>query len=580
MRRIVPLFAALAFAACAAKGEPVRTITPLGASDASAPATTSVSTPAAATSKEPRLTVSMRPITEGRLGLHVEIKVSGAPGALRIWSRADASTCDILHAEAADADGVIALTTTPSRIQLGRDARGDVTMRYDVLLRAGERSTGLTVMTDRFVANGETTLVLPDTLDDTRVAIVLAIDTAPIKAPRAASSLGVGEKREATRVGRFLRRSTFVGGSLGTAILDAAEGHDEAAWLGYTAFDVRAVVGELAQVRTGFADYFHAGYDAPMTYVFLGESRRLGSTRATARAESVVVRVGAREPWSAALRLTVAQQMLHTWIGGVLWIGPAEAGRARESAWFVDGVARYLASRLLRRFGTLSPAELRDALVAEIAEQATSTYRGESLVRLAGHDDAASRALLVARGALYAWRIDAEIRKASQGKRSIDDLLRALYTRATELRRPLPATDFVDVAARDLGQRATELHAKLIDEGAEIVLPEDVLGRCFKGSQTTYAGFDLGFDEVRTEDDPARRVQGLAKDGPAANAGVREGDVVESTDYQLSDATKPVTMRVVRAGQSVTINYLPRGRERRGATWTRVAGMSDEACGP
>ncbi len=97
---------------------------------------------------------------------------------------------------------------------------------------------------------------------------------------------------------------------------------------------------------------------------------------------------------------------------------------------------------------------------------------------------------------------------------------------------------------------------------------------------TTYAGFDLGFDEVRTEDDPARRVQGLAKDGPAAGAGVREGDVLESMDYQLSEATKPVTMRVVRAGQAVTITYLPRGRERRGATWTRVAGMSDEACGP
>jgi hypothetical protein len=282
-------------------------------------------------STEPSLAVRLRPFTEGKLGLHVEVTATGEASKLGAWSRVDATVAELTHVEASDARGSVELRATGSRIDLARAPDGAVTLRYDIALRAGERPSALAVMTDRFVANGEPLLVLPDGIDDARVHVSITIDASQLHAARAASSLGVGDKRSAVRVGRFLRHSTFVAGSLGTAVFDAAEGHDEAAWLGYTAFDVRAVVGELAQVRTGFSDYFRSGHDTPMTYLVLAEARRVGSYRVSARAESVALTVGAGEPWTAPLRIAVAQQMLHTWIGGVLWLGAVDGPRAKRA---------------------------------------------------------------------------------------------------------------------------------------------------------------------------------------------------------------------------------------------------------
>ncbi len=563
--------------ACNAPGAGVRPTPPLPrATGSSSAARRALPSPG---SLEPSIAVTLRPFAEGRLGLHVEVTATGDASKLRIWSRAATNVGEISHVEASDLRGRVDLTTTDARIDLARAPDGPATLRYDVALRAGERSSALTVMTDRFVANGEPVLVLPDALDDATVYVSITIDASELHAARAASSLGLGEKRSAVRIGRFLRHSTFVAGSLGTAIFDAAEGHDEAAWLGYTAFDMRAVAGELAQVRTGLADYFRAGYETPTTYIVLAETRRAGSFRVASRAESVVLAVGPREPWSAPLRIALAQQMLHTWIGGVLWLGPTEGAHVKESAWFTEGVTRFLAARLLRRFGTLSPTDTRDELVAEIAEQATSPYRREPTARLAARDDAAARTLLIARGAIYAWRLDAELRRATSGKRSIDDVMKSLYARAVETRRPLPISDFVAAVARDLGPRAQELHSALIDDGNDIVLRDDALGRCFRASQTAYTRFDLGFDEARTEDDPRRRVAGLTSDGPAARAGIREGDVIESVQLVAGDASKPATVKLSRDGRSQEIAYLPRGPSQRGPTWTRVADVPDEACG-
>jgi hypothetical protein len=46
--------------------------------------------------------------------------------------------------------------------------------------------------------------------------------------------------------GAALRRAAFLGGPGGRAEFDAVEGHDESAWLGYPAFDPRAVSPEVA----------------------------------------------------------------------------------------------------------------------------------------------------------------------------------------------------------------------------------------------------------------------------------------------------------------------------------------------
>ena len=482
-----------------------------------------------------------------------------------------------MNVRANDSRGPLELQATSSGLSLSRDAVGDVHVEYDVA-SSGDAGAVL-VLSDRFAGAGEDLLLLPDGLDAVAVAATVTIDGDAIRAAKMASCLGVGATRTATRIGRFLRRCNFVAGSLGTAVFDAAEGHDEAAWLGYTAFDPRAVAGELAQVRTELGDFFRTGHDVPMTYLLVAEARSTGDFRASARAESVFVRLGPSEAWGAPLRIAVAQQLMHAWIGGVLWVGPTDPEHEAESVWFVDGVARFLTTRLLRTYGLLDPAELTAEVVEEAAEQATSPFRGQSNAAVAAHVDLpGARADLVARGALYAALVDARVKSATKGKRSLQRVVQELYAQASASGKPLPVSSWLAALQADLGDEAARLHQRF-DSGAEITLPDDALGACYRAASMRFARFDLGYDARATDAARPHAVAALEPGGPAARAGLREGDVVESADFKEGRADVPVKIAVTRAGAAMKLEYLPRGAERPGQGWTRIARVPVDRCG-
>src|ERR1019366_2516018 len=100
--------------------------------------------------------------------------------------------------------------------------------------------------------------------------------------------------------------------------------------------------------------------------------------------------------------------------------------------------------------------------------------------------------------------------------------------------------------------------------GAPIALPPDALGPCFRAATGEYTAFDPGFDLEATRASSDARVAGVRPDGPAARAGLKDGDVVDSMQARDGDATVPVKLVVQRAGAKVTVSYLPRGLHGRG----------------
>jgi C-terminal processing protease CtpA/Prc len=94
-----------------------------------------------------------------------------------------------------------------------------------------------------------------------------------------------------------------------------------------------------------------------------------------------------------------------------------------------------------------------------------------------------------------------------------------------------------------------------------------------------YVAFDPGFDVDATSMDRDGKVKGVRPGGPAAKAGLADGDVVESMVAREDDATVPVKLVVVRAGQKVNISYVPKGARGQGQTWTRVRGVAEDTCG-
>jgi hypothetical protein len=465
-------------------------------------------------------------------------------------------------------------------LRLPRAPSGPVTVSYDVSGAgdAPDDPLGLLVLEDRFRGAGESLVALPEGAEDARAGALVRIDGEALRASAAASSLGVGAARRTTLSPRALRHATFVAGSLGVQVIDdPAAGHDEGAWLGYTAFDPRPTVAELAQVRSSLRELLRSQADpGSWTYLFVSQTRPIGSFTSTPRSGSILLQVGPAEPWTAAIRLSMAQQLARRWIGGEL----AVKAQGAEGAWFGEGVSRYVATILLGRLGLLAPDEMRDAVAGELSVVATSPHRALDNARLAqlAQTDEAARATLMARGALYAIHEAATLRAKTKGRRGLVDVLGELVRHAEDAKqRDLPLDAWLTALAKDDPDAARTFDA-LVVRGEPPVLPATALGPCFRPGTGEYVAYDPGFDVDATRTSPEGHVTGVRAGGPAAQAGLRDGDVLESMQARDGDAAVPVKLVVSRAGAKVTLSYAPRGAHGRGQTWTRVP-MPDDRCG-
>jgi len=564
----------------------------------SANATGGTSSEAASTSGVPAvnagpdtdLVLLLRPVVVPSPAVHVEITLTHADAATGAWHLARGAATRVSKASAHDDGGDIGVAVAPAAagggvdLTLARAPHGaQVTVAYDVAAGddAPDDPLGLYVVDDRFRVAGEKLVALPASAETGRGSALVRIEGDALRASAAASSFGVGNARKTTVPFRALRYANYVAGSLGVQVIDdPAAGHDEGAWLGYTSFDPRPTVAELAQVRTSLAEMFKTQPDStPWTYLFVSQTRPIGSFTTTPRWTSALLQVGPAEPWGASLRLSTAQQLARQWVGGILRIA-SEPGHEGESAWFSEGVSRYAATALLARLGLLSPNDVRDAVSGELSVVATSpdaTMPGAQLGALVAKDDVA-RATAMARGALYAIAESAAIRAHTKGERGLVDALAKLVREVQDGKRStLSAAAWVDAVGSDDPDAAHTFDA-LVVRGERPQLPRAALGPCFRPGTGEYVAFDPGFDLSATRASADGHAVGVRAGGPAAKAGLQEGDVVESMQAREGDGTVPVKLTVMRAGSKVTLTYVPAGARGRGQTWTRVPGLPDDRC--
>jgi predicted metalloprotease with PDZ domain len=285
------------------------------------------------------------------------------------------------------------------------------------------------------------------------------------------------------------------------------------------------------------------------------------------------------------VRIAAAVEILRAWIGEQLWVGPTEPDREAEAYWFTEGVTRHLARDLLFRFGLLSPAELLDEMHGLAAIAATSPGRALGNRDLAARArDSGSLPLLVARGALYAARTDALLRRtpAAEGSsarpRSLADVLRALLVDARARRGPLPTSAWIEALSAALGPGEADAFRAHIERGVPAILPDGALGPCFRSAHRSYEAFDLGFDLEASRLSPARTLVALRPGGPAERAGARAGDTLAGADFTLGRADRPATLTLERGGDRITVRYRPAGARGQGQGWSRAQGIPDAAC--
>jgi hypothetical protein len=586
-RGLVFLSACLA-AACAPAALPC----PVVAAPGSPPPAVPGAPPAANAPPAEGVTVLLRPAMSPERIVHVELDLvpqgqtagQAAPGP---WHLPHGSPSRIARASARDVTGELTVATTAKGdgvdLVLARPTSGAVHVAYDLLAGgdAPDDPLGALVQDDRFRASGGAMLALPEALASVSMPVRIRIDGSALSAPGAASSFGVGNTRRVTMPLGGLTYAVFMAGSLGGQVMDdPGAGHDEAAWLGYTAFDPRTATAELAQIRSALHELFKEQPGDAWTYLVVSQTRPVGSFSTTPRWMSTLLQVGPAEPWSSALRLSMTQQLARRWIGGQLAVSTPE-GLESEGLWFSDGVSRYLATALLVRLGLLSPDDMQQAIAGELSVLATSPYRSHDNAKLAKltTTDPVARATLMARGALYALRESAQLRARSKGKAGLLDALVKMRKRSEETKaRGFSVADWLATLGQDDPDAARTFEA-YVDRGDAVTLPPDALGPCFRPGTGEYVAYDAGFDVEATRMSSDGKVVGLRPAGPAAKAGLAEGDEVESMRTKEGFADAPVQLAVLRKGTKISISYVPRGAHGRGQTWTRVPGIRDAQCG-
>ncbi|HEY3821142.1 MAG TPA: hypothetical protein VGL81_28450 [Polyangiaceae bacterium] len=558
---------------------------PAGAPPTLAPTVTAPPAPAVPPAPEADVTLRLLPATSPAR-VHVEVTFALPGAGPSSWSIARGAVERVTHATGHDAAGDLGVQVTAGaagiELRLARPSKGAVTVAYDVLAGgdAPDDPLGVLVLDDRFRGAGESLVALPVGAEQIDVPknTLIRIDGEALRAPGAASSVGVGAARRTTLAPGSLRGLSFMAGSLGVEVIDdPATGHDEGAWLGYTAFDPRPTVAEIAQIRSSLRELLKSGEDpGAYAYLVVAQTRPLGSFTTTPRVRSILLQVGPSEPWGAGLRLSVAQQLVRRWIGGALAVSRHEP----EGWWFGEGVSRYVAMLDLARIGLLTPDEVRDAVAGELSVLATSPHRSldnAHLSALAAKDEVA-RATLMARGALYALDEAAVLRTKSKGQHSLADVLRVLLVQAEGLKQhDVPLSTWLGVVGKN-DPDAEKTFDALVTRGEPIALPPDALGPCFRASAGEYTAFDPGFDLEAARASSDGKVSGVRPDGPAAKAGLKDGDLIESMQARDGDATAPMKLSVQRAGTKVTLSFLPRGARGRGQVWSRVK-LPDDRCG-
>jgi hypothetical protein len=460
---------------------------------------------------------------------------------------------------ARDASGDIALRRvvegTATKLELGRRAAGWLEVRYTLVF--GTSTDGYAPFAEpiELRSGGEDLLVLPDT--DARFPVEIHLATGG----GGASSFALGADHKANARPSELRGAYFLSGDVGTSTFHTSFGDDFAAWIGVTAFDPRWVSAETAGVRSAVDAYVGRTPDPgapPVSILFTATRREDPPIAVSFRTHGLAVSADRSAEWTPAVRILVAQALMQRYVGGFLWVGDRNA--EASGYFFSEGFSRAIAREILFDGGALPAADRADELNSLLA---TIAFASDP------------HRLAAARGALIATAIDVALRTASS-TRSLKTFLRdRLAWAANEKKDTLPLPDFVATVRASAGEAvAREMVATLVD-GAEVKLPSDLAGPCYRLASRQLVPFELG---LVTTSGAKMTIESVKPGSRAEAAGVRVGDVVSEIHYENGRSGVPVKVVVVRDERKVPLRFLPAGVPRPGRLFERVPGVPADRC--
>lgn len=341
-------------------------------------------------------------------------------------------------------------------------------------------------------------------------------------------------------------------------------------WLSPTPFDANALGAKMKALFGSMASFFN---DAGGSYrVFVRQNPYKG-TGGTGLARSFMFGYHPpAKPTLESLQGLLAHEMAHTW--------PAMQGEHGDTAWYSEGMAEYYSTVLSWRTKAIST----EALLKTFNERAEAYY-SNPYVRATNAEagkafwtDPVAQTVPYGRGWLYLQQVDAAIREASGGRRSLDDIAKEIRRRQVT-GEPYGIPQWLELVGKEIGADKARAGYDLMVGGGLLVPPAKLYAGCLKVEPYPVRPFQLGF--ARSSLNDARVVKDVVPGSAAEQAGLRDGDViVDAGDINevRKDSAKTLDLTVRRGETVAKLSFLSRGAAVQGYRWARDPATPDSAC--
>jgi hypothetical protein len=449
-----------------------------------------------------------------------------------------------------------------------RAVKGDVVVHYRLPIQntpplSGGPPINLRIDGDGFSGAGSMLLMQPKVSSPYRIAIRWDV-SAMGPGTEGVTSYGDGDVELSTGSVQRLDETFFMAGHP-KRYTPTPEGAFSAVWLGDPGFDPRPAMQWTGELHKWMSRFFKDKAEPPYR-VFL-RFNPMNAGGGAAFTHSFLVTYGAGVTGDS-LQSILGHEMVHTWTENDL------------GKWYNEGNAVHYQALLSWRGRLISTdAFLRDLnltasryytnpLIGTPDDQILSRFWQDTRIRVLPYD----------RGAMYFAVLDGMIRRASGGKRSVDDLIQVVIERGWA-GEPITDAVWVDLLRKEVGAEGPAVHGSMMAGG--LMLPQsDDFGPCFRRVTMKIRQFELGFDPLSLIG-PNRRIRGLMANSEAAKAALRDGDVVSygvSLDQVQAEVSRTLTLQVTRDGKTFPITYLPRGEAVDAYQWERIPSVPDSAC--
>lgn len=252
---------------------------------------------------------------------------------------------------------------------------------------------------------------------------------------------------------------------------------------------------------------------------------------------------------------TLAHESFHTWISSQ--VGGLPNDDQALQYWLSEGFTDFYTARLLVRGGQWTAdqyaADLNDALRAYAQSPARTASNAQVLANFWSDRD--TQRLPYQRGRFLAMMWDARLRAAGH---SMDDVVHDMRRRARN--GDQYAVETFVAAAPGFGLDLGSDIEGYVDQGAAILLPEDVIAPCGRILTRDVPNFHRGFDIQATQANN-NVISGVDPTLPAYAAGMRDGMTLVRRDGGEIGNSELEIAYVVRDGETErTLRYMPRGQ--------------------